>query len=183
MTHSISYILGFLTGILGVAAIAALTYWIILRRIGKAPCEYDERQEKARGKAFKAAYFTLLVYLCVYGVFELATGIIWCDTFTGVMIGICVSVSVFACMCIWNDAYISFRQKPIYYIALFSFLSLLNFFLAFMRGYKEGFVKNGMLQTQSTNLIVGVMLFFVLMVYIAKLITDKRKQEASDEES
>ncbi len=183
MTRSISYVVGFFTGLLSVLLIAFLVYWAIKKKTGKNTWEYDERQELARGKGFKAAYFVLLGYLIAYGLFDVGTGIVWCDTFTGIMIGICLSILVFAIICIWKDAYISFRQKPKFYILLFSLLSLLNIGIGLLRGRMEGFVQNGILTMQITNLIVGCILLVVLAVYLCKLAKDKAAEDMCDEES
>ncbi len=183
MTHSVSYVLGFLLGVFVAVAAALLIYWLIKRKTGKDVWKYDERQELARGKAFKAAYFVLLGYLLVYGLFSLATGIEWCDTFTGVIIGACISAAVFAIVCIFNDAYISFRQNPKFITLLFGLLGLFNLLIGIFRGINEGFVKDGMLNNQITNIVVGSMLLILLVIYLIKLALDKRKAGEQNEES
>ena len=56
--------------------------------------KFDERQMLARGKAFRAAYIVLVSYLAVYAFIDLLV-IVWSDGFTGILIGICLSVTVF----------------------------------------------------------------------------------------
>ena len=44
---------------------------------------FDERQERARGKAFQYGFFTLLIAAYAYGISDVLLGR-WCDVLTGV---------------------------------------------------------------------------------------------------
>lgn len=72
--------------------------------------DYDERQILARGRAFMWGFFSLMICLMVYGLTDMLIEP-WCDTLTGCIICICVSLIVFAVICIRQDAFAGIGQK------------------------------------------------------------------------
>lgn len=179
MNVSTDYILGFCIG-LGLVLIIALTAAIIGKRIGVFSQKYDERQKAIQGKAFKAGFLTLIGYLMVCGVFSLMLETEWCDQFTYSMIGVCLSATVFALICIVNNAYTSLDQKPKTYIIIFGGLGIANLALGIMNLLLGEMVVNGMLTFHSVNFIVGIMLLIILVVYVIKLMMDKRQEAGAD---
>ena len=55
----------------------------------------DERQERARGVAFKYGFFSLMFALFLYGMLDMVLGS-WCDAMTGAVLCLCAGVTVFA---------------------------------------------------------------------------------------
>ena len=74
------YLVGMLCGI-----VAAIIVAVLITQFGKKfenknlPAEYDERQKLARGKAFQAGFFTLLIYndsaVLLWGVLRVCNGV------------------------------------------------------------------------------------------------------------
>ena len=177
MKHSMAYVWGFLVGILCVGLITALIAWIVYKINGSKRGKYDERQELARGRAFKFAYTVLVVYLMGTGIFNMMTGIRWCDEFTYGMIGVLSSVFVYACICIWNDAYININQKPVTVILILGGIGLINLLISLQNLKYGAWYENGMLTFRSVNLMCAVSLLLLTIMFVVKLLVDKHREE------
>ncbi|MCI9113855.1 MAG: hypothetical protein HFF96_06275, partial [Oscillibacter sp.] len=69
----------------GLAAglLAGLAFIMSLFKKKVLDMHFDERQERARGKAFQYGFFTLLIAAYAYGISDVLLGR-WCDVLTGV---------------------------------------------------------------------------------------------------
>lgn len=171
------FFLGFAVGLFAVAALCFLIAFIT-KSNQKENC-YDERQKYFRSKAIQAAYAVLVVYLILYGMLNSVYGIQWFDNFTGSFIGICLSITVFAVICILNDAYVKFQEKPGQTIILFAFLSIVNLGLGFVNVFvRKSCYTNGQLNFDCINLVAGIALLIILAVFIPKQYIDKRNSTA-----
>ena len=103
------YMAGFAVAVI-LGFVVVLILAIVKRKQGVKD-EYDERQELVRGKAYKWALFTLMIYLCV----DMMVGFIWrAWAMPGVSsaLGVFLAVGVFVAVCIRNDALLALRQNP-----------------------------------------------------------------------
>lgn len=135
--------------------------------------EFDERQIAARGKSFKYGFFAFLIYFSCFAVFQEVTGEGFIDDFTGMLIGICMAVTVFAANAIWNGAYLSLQENVKKYIIIFSSTAALNLLLCLK------FV----IHRQSpvpyiTNLVCGIMLLLLVLTLVLKNYKDRKQEEA-----
>lgn len=140
--------------------------------------EYDERQIRARGEAYKYGYFTALLYFSATVVINELLGKQWCDYSVSVFLGVGLSILVFVCVCIWKDAYVSFRSssKQAYFIVVV--VGLLNLFIGIQDLFEHGItIVNNQVQNLSSNLLVGVLFTIVILVAGLKYMLDKREQE------
>jgi hypothetical protein len=176
MEVSIEYLVGFGVGLFVVFAAMVIIGLYIGKKRG--PCKYDERQAIARGKAYQAAFWTLVAFLCINGMFCSATGVLWADTMTGSFIGICLAILVYAVICIAKDAYFALREKPKFYFVLFGFLMIFNLAVVLLN-YSEGtpFITDGMLNFHCMNLVIVVMFAVLLITLTAKHIAEKKRRE------
>lgn len=98
-------------GFMAAMAVAGLVVGKLAgKKLGKA--EFDERQQLARGKAYKAGFYTLLVGLLAVYLIPIFTEWQPKDTALLPFAVICVGVTVFACVAVANDAYLGIRQNP-----------------------------------------------------------------------
>ena len=171
-----AYALGVICGLLGVA-IAAFVVGYVMKKKNKTEYQYDERQEAIRGKVFKASYFTLLVYVLAYGCFEMLTGIVWCDTYTGAFIGAILSIMVFAVSSILSGAYFRIGDKPGTYIAVFAFIGLVDLALGITNAVYGKVLVDGKLTYNCISILVGIMCLVSVTAIIIKLWIDKRAGE------
>lgn len=140
-------------------------------------CTFDERQERARGVAFKYGFFALMFALFLYGMLDMVLGR-WCDAMTGAVLCLCAGVTVFAITCIVKDAYLSLKENPRHIMTLFAVMSVVNIALGAVHILDGDMVENGILTFRCTNLAVGIMITVVLAVYIVNFLLDRRDGEA-----
>jgi hypothetical protein len=133
-----------------------------------------------RGRAYRAAFWTLVAYLTLSGMFSAATGLEWADNLTGSFIGICLAVTVTVVVNVAGDAYFGFNQKPVTYLVLFAVMILAN--AAFgIWNLREGvaFVTAGRLNYHSMSFVV-VATFLALFITLAVRALVRRKQDGAE---
>lgn len=161
---------GFAVGLMVVAIASAIIAKIIKRRNGK-PAEYDERQQAARGKAFTLAYATLMIYLAVWMILN-SMEMPFFDMYTSVLVGILISVAVFAGYSIFTDAYFRTSDKPATWIALIGGVALMNLGIGVWHAMKETTMRARWLE--NANLMVGVMCLAVMVCALIKRAMDRQ---------
>ena len=137
---------------------------------------FDERQELARGKAYKYGFQAMGVSVILYGILDVTVGE-WCDTLTGNFICLCIGLTVFAVTCILNDAYLSLKEQPRKVMTLCFLVALMNLVLGWANAAHGTVVVDGKLSTGAVNLIVGVMSLVILAVYIINYALRERETE------
>lgn len=142
--------------------------------------KYDERQILARNQAYKASYIFLLLYLTVCLALE-RNDIKWATFQTIIFIGIFISITIFAMICILKQAYIFNNRKNNPYDFLFrtfflGIMYLIVFFADLEKG--ESVFTNGMLNGNIANLLFAILF---LGMFIAKLIIDLKKKTEKEE--
>ena len=138
---------------------------------------FDERQERARGKAFQYGFFTLLIAAYGYGISDVLLGR-WCDVLTGVTLCIALALCVFAVTCILKDAYLSLREKPRTVMTMFALLSTINLGFGGMYALSGDLVEDGVLTFRAVNPIIGAAVLVILIVYIVNYLLRPRDEEA-----
>lgn len=126
--------------------------------------DYDERQILARGRAFMWGFFTLMLCLMAYGFTDMLIEP-WCDTLTGCVICICVSLLVFASICIRQDAFAGIGRNRKRNQTVLLVLTLVNLMFGVSHVIDGDLLREGLLCFRSVNLIVGVTTGLVLLVY------------------
>lgn len=126
--------------------------------------DYDERQILARGRAFMWGFFSLMICLMVYGLTDMLMEP-WCDTLTGCIICICVSLLVFASICIRQDAFAGIGQKRKRNLTVLLVLTLANLLFGVTHIIDGDLLRDGVLSFRSVSLIVGITTGIVLVVY------------------
>lgn len=180
MKHSPAYLLGLACGIF----VAAMVLVFVRRRIygkafGRSDETFDERQQLARGEAYKAAFFAAMGWMVVGA---LVRDLL--DTSVQMTLGICLSVGVFALVCIKKDAYLSLRDKPKSCIRWFLTLALINlvpFAINLVQG--KAIIENGIVTHRTTNLIVAVLLLVVSVAVVLRQREIRRELAEETEEA
>ena len=169
MEHSLGYIFGLLVGILVGVGIVALLF-----KLKVMDLTFDERQERARGQAYKYGFWTLLTCLLLYGFSDMVLGR-WCDVVTGVMLCLAAAMVVFASVCIVKDAYLSLKEKPRTVMTLLAVVSALNLAIGVMNWKGGRVVQDGVLTYAAVNGICGVITLTILVVYVVNYLLAKRE--------
>ena len=154
------YTLGLAFGLAVGVGLVALAY-----KSNVLDMTFDERQELARGKAYCYGFFTLMGCLLVWGFTESAVGV-WCDTLTGSALCISISMTVFAVTCIRNDAYLSLKESPRKVMMSFVLVAVANFSIGLIHVVNGTVIEDGRLTTGSVNLMFGVMMLVIMLVYL-----------------
>lgn len=201
---NIEYILGVIVGILFAILLIAVIGWFAKKVGGKLDLSFrnnkknfDERQQLIRGKAYKYGFFTLILFLIIKFALEKVLDTMLFSSFAGNWIGICLSIAVFAIVCVWNDAYISLNENMKGVIILFIGVALLNIGSSFLNLYNGHVsfletmqvVKNGeifdysVISVECVNLTCGI-LFLVICIAIAlKSIVDRKEEDFEDDDA
>ena len=169
MEHSVGYMLGLLVGVLVGVGIIALLF-----KLKVMDLTFDERQERARGQAYKYGFWTLLSCLLLYGFSDMILGR-WCDVITGAMLCVAAALLVFASVCIVKDAYLSLKEKPRAVMTLLTVVSILNLGIGIMNWKHGRVVEDGVLTFAAVNGICGLMTLVTLVVYMVNYLLAKRE--------
>ena len=159
----------------GIAAGVLVVVLLFKKRI--LDCTFGERQERARGVAFKYGFFALMFSIILYGMLDMALGR-WCDAMAGASLCLCAGITVFAVTCIVKDAYLSLKENPRNIMTLFAVISVVNIAFGAVHILDGDMVENGILTFRCTNLVVGLMTTVVLAVYIVNFLLSRRDGEA-----
>ncbi len=176
------YYAGVLCGLLAGIAAAVLLRLRRKRRTGES-CRYDERQRLAQGLAYKAAYFVLFIYIFLATLLEglEITGMLM--SFAGLWLGVCISVSVFAVICIWKDAYLALHERAGMLLVTFGAVFIFNLVItADLLLSGTPMLADGKLAPESLNLAGCMMTAVILAVFLVKLRRSKRLEEEDEGE-
>lgn len=138
--------------------------------------DYDERQILARGRAFMWGFFSLMICLMVYGLTDMLIEP-WCDTLTGCIICICVSLIVFAVICIRQDAFAGIGQNRKRNLTILLVITLANLLFGVSHIIDGDLLRGGVLSFRSVSLIVGATTGLVLLVYWFHGLRDRGETE------
>ena len=126
--------------------------------------EFDERQIIARGKAYKAGFFTLLIYGAICTVMQ-TLDLDWVSGFFMEVLGIVLGAGVFVVVAILNDAYLGFNENSRYSIIILLIAGLLNFACGIMGIITDDLSSNSGTRTYIVNLMVSLLFFVLLGTY------------------
>ena len=162
--------------VLAVAMLVACLISIIVK--SKNPAKYDERQKRVQAKAHKVSYYLLMILLVIYAIIDNFTK--FCDTMTGVFICICISIAVYASICIFGDAYTAVNQsnKSLVLILAGGF----NLLVGIGNLIDGELVEDGLLSVGSLNLAVGVMCTVIGIVALIRHLVVKNRYAAESED-
>ena len=186
-SHTPAYFLGMACGLMAGLGFVALMMWIIRKAGGKFGCKnkensFDERQLLARGQAYKYAFFTLLCYMSIVGLLKELADVSLLMSFAGMWIGVCLSIAVFAVVCILKDAYMNLYENAKGVIMMFSAVGLMNLLVGIriFTGDRP-LVENGILSMDTINVITGILFLIILVVFVGRVIYNNRQLEEDEE--
>lgn len=139
---------------------------------------FDEMQEMIRGKGYKIALFTNMIFLATYFTYDYILGDIWVKLSASLLalFSIVIGVTTYISYCIWNNAYIQVNKKGtgamIMYAAI-AILNLLSFSLGIDRFHLT--INNGILQFNGMFLQLAISVIYGItpIVYFARKVIDR----------
>ena len=178
MKGSVMKSAGFAVGLL-VALVLGVLLLKMMNKDKRIATKYDEMQEIIRGRAYKYAFWTVIVCEAVLIVIDsvfaaqmpLSTGIL---QFLVIIIGVMVQVTY----CIWHDAYIGLNTNTGRFIICMLLIGGFNLVLAVMAVIDGRMVQDGVLQTPFLNGVCGLLCLAVMAeVIIKNAVTGKEKED------
>lgn len=171
--NQIGFILGALAGILFLVIFGKLQK----KDKKKAWCEFDERQLWARGRAFQYGFITLMIYDIFYAAIYMENAPSWCDNFFGNFLGVALAIAVFGVYAILNDAFMNLNQRPLVVCITFGGIGLLNLVGAVRYICEDELIVDGKIGMGGTNLICGIVLILLTVVFGIKHHMDNKEAE------
>ena len=149
---------------------------LVLIRMGnsdkKARTQYDERQNEVRGRAYRWAFYAVMIYeaaaICLSAGFDSLPADPMLVHFGAVMAG-CM---VLASYCIWKDAYWGLNNNRKRYAVIFIVTSFINLIPVIGQWMGEG-----KLGSARINLMVFVMLVVIGIELLVKATVSKTEDE------
>ena len=169
-----AWAMGFVVGILIVAAVCGIVARVAWKKGGIGKGQYDERQQVQRGRAFTWAYATLLVYLAVWMVLRSMEAPFFSET-VSVFVGALLSIGVFVGYSIFHDAYFKASESPRTWIFVICAAGLLNLGIGAVKLLRETTLQARLYDNM--NLFVGALFVVVLACVVIKRAMDRRGTE------
>ena len=156
-------------------AIVVIVFITTKLRKNQTP-KYDERQEIVRGKAYKYAFFTMLIFGALY---------MYCSLFieselllasVALMIDMFIGLVVYAVYSIWNDAFATLNGISKSYIIFLACTVVLNLGNAIGTIKDGSIIANGTLTLDSISLVCAISLTIVLVTMLVKKLMNREAE-------
>lgn len=153
-----------------------------LAKRGAPAAEYDERQIAAQGRAARAAIYAYMIYAAL-GILLYGAGVRWFGLPEALFLGMAVTVGVFAVVCIWEDAYFRFTDRPGRQLIPMGLLLVVQALSIWRHVESEGWMPGGQFDpVVAMNLSCAALLVVTIGTALLRLGSERRR-EANDEES
>ena len=167
--------LGILVGII----VGIILTFVILKAInkdGKSKTKYDERQQRARGEAYKYGFFTVLIanalMMCFSVFFDnfkvLGDSMFFIPILAGVIVQVTYSI--------FNDAYVGLNTNMTRFAIFMFAISVLNFGLGIRAYVAKELLIDGVLQAPFLNVLCGALFVIIAVELLIKHIVDAREE-------
>lgn len=169
-------VLGMIFGLILVVLLLTLT-----KKGEDTKCKFDERQELARGRGFKYAFFFMLI--CNLALFmlegmEMISGWLVANQVAVVSI---LGIVVYACYCIWNDAYFALNENRTFLLVVFAIAGVVNLILGIGGIVASTSTDNSAHRVEQPftglNLLCGIMLMILMGTMLLKKVLKDGKDE------
>ena len=164
---------GVAVGIL-VGLIVAAALILIANKNKKIKTEYDERQLRVRGDAYRYAFYTVVVWEAILFVLAFGEFTFPVPTYVLHFAGIILGVMVLSGYCIWKDAYWGLNNNRKRYGIILVVAALLNV-IPVLFGLKQAET-----DFPYVNLIACVMLLVTGVELLAKHMVDQRAEHTEE---
>lgn len=157
------------------AVYLGLVLWFCHReRIGVA--QFDERQEQARGVAYKHGFFALAISIWLFSQF--GDALPWIGVEAGGFLCLSFGGTAFSVTVVWKDAYLGLQERPGRTAARLvpagaGGLCLSGFYI-----WKEGLLVDGTLNLWAVTAVVSIELLLVLAAFLYRRFRARREEEA-----
>lgn len=163
---------------LGAGLVVSVFIVALLFRVKVLDMRFDERQERARGVAFRYGFYTLAACLLAYGFSDLVCH--WCDALVGCVLCLFAGIAVLAVTAIRRDAYLGLYERPRRIMVLFAVIAAVNLAIGVLHLLEGGVVVNGILTFRVVNLLAGVLAAVILAAYALRCLEQQENVEEEE---
>ena len=156
-------------------AIVVIVFITTKLRKNQTP-KYDERQEIVRGKAYKYAFFTMLIFGALYMYCSLFIESEFLLASVALMIDMFIGLVVYAVYSIWNDAFATINGISKSYIIFLVCTVVLNLGNAIGTIKDGSIIANGTLTLDSISLVCAISLTIVLVTMLVKKLMNREAE-------
>lgn len=171
--------MGFIAGLM-IGLVLVVIFFKFANMDKRVKSEYDERQQRIRGKAYKYSFYTMILY----HVFMIGLSImdisIPVQPFITEFFGIFLGCTVLGGYCVWNDVYWGLNNDKKRYFIVFGVCLLLNLIPVIMLAISGEFEKNGIGGAPMINILVIIMMAILLIEMAIKHFIDKNTEVEED---
>ena len=173
--------IGFITGLI-VGLILVVILFKYANTDKKIKTEYDERQEKVRGKAYMYAFYTALIVEALLSAASLCGIEIPVKDYVLHFMGILAGCLTLGSYCVWHDVYWGMNNDRRRYGLIFVIAIFFNI-LAIVGPAMSGFLfeEDGKIGMPILNMAVIVMLSVFGIEYLIKNAIDKKTDKEEEE--
>lgn len=144
--------------------------------------QYDERQELERGRGFKYAFFTMLIYFLIMFIINIAGIPLAADASVLYCCGVLLGVLVYMVYCIWHESYFSLNQNMFSIMVSLGLIGLINFVIGLSHLIAGTLVENGRLTFRVLNLLCSFLFFALFLTMLLKKIVSSKGDSAGEDE-
>lgn len=162
-------------------AVAFLIFFLFLffitrKKKNDKNAEYDERQIAARGKAFRAGFFSMMLYFAWFMVvstfeFELISRYNVPIIFAGIVFG----TGVFAVMAIKNDAYLKLHEKRSTQLTVLILITVVNAVSGIVNFINDA--KSGVFLMNALCALLGIVILAAILIHQKKMSGNEENAE------
>lgn len=170
--------IGIMSGVVVGILVGLVMFIVVMRFVNRDKgihAEYDEMQKQIRGVGYQYAFYTVLIFEALMVVLSMGVEIP-AESYVVHFFAIFLGVTVQASYCIWNDAYVGLNTNLRRYVILMAFVSVFNLGVAFMAWREGTLFADGKFQSQTINLLCGLMFAVIGCVGLAKMIAGREEE-------
>lgn len=170
-----AWVVGFVCGLIAVIAV----FRLLARKLqadGAEKTKYDERQLIERGKGYRIAFFSYVIFNIIFFVLDMALEVQIPVGFL-LICGILVASAVHVVYCLFHEAYWGLNNNVKSYIIILIVAGVLNLVIGLVNGFSSNWYTDGVLGYSIYNLVVAVFLAVILIAMLLKYMKDKREVE------
>lgn len=155
------------------AAYFGLVLWFCHQeRIGEA--QFDERQEQARGVAYKYGFFALAISIWLFSQF--GDVLPWIGAEAGGFLCMDLGATVFAVTAVWKDAYLKLHERPERTAAFLALGGAGCLCLSAFKVWKEGALVDGTLNLWAVVAAASLSDLLVLAAFLYRQFHARREE-------
>ncbi len=143
------------------------------RKVYGQNMEYDERQERVRGLAYKRGFFTLICGIVLNGIVKEVLNIDWATPMAETVIFMSIAIFIVSGTCIFQDAYFAPFAKGKNMIFISVVIGIVNLFAGIKRILDHQSLDEFQ-RFSNIQLILGILLISIpVMAYIHEILQER----------